>query len=246
MTTAKQAIARFLSHVGTIETPPGSNRTTFGAAYGMNGVPWCDISLCEVGREASGSYGLLGRFSYTVNHAQWFVSKSRWGTTPRPGAAVFFDWNGGKSIGGIDHVGMVIAALPNGLVRTVEGNAAVAGKTDGVWVHDRSQQLIVGYGYPAYATAASGSTRAPTPAQPAAQPTAVPAFPGVTKLGSRGPAVSAVQQRLHDRGWSIATDSVFGSVTEHVVKLFQRERGLADDGVVGPLTWKALWTSRVT
>ena len=140
-----------MRHRGTIENPPGSNRTPFGAAYGWNGVAWCNIFVSRMGFEVAGDYDLLGKFAGTIACAEWWQRQGRFGTEPRPGATVFFDWKGGRSIGAIDHIGLVIAPLGNGRVRTIEGNAAIAGKTDGVWVHDRSTTFIVGYGYPSYA-----------------------------------------------------------------------------------------------
>jgi peptidoglycan hydrolase-like protein with peptidoglycan-binding domain len=41
-------------------------------------------------------------------------------------------------------------------------------------------------------------------------------------------------------GKPLATDGVFGALTEKVVKVFQDHRGLATDGVVGPKTWAKL------
>jgi hypothetical protein len=41
-------------------------------------------------------------------------------------------------------------------------------------------------------------------------PAAVPAFPGVTKLGASGDAVRQLQQRLRDRGWNVSVDGTFG------------------------------------
>jgi len=234
--TASTVLNKALSHVGVVESPPGSNCQQFGAAYGFNCVAWCDIFVSQVGFEASGSYALLGKFAYTPSHAGWWQSKGRWGTTPRVGAVVFFDWDDvPPSKDDIDHVGLVLAVLPNGLVRTVEGNSGTsAHPQDGVWVHDRNPACIAGYGYPAYGSG-------PVPPKPP-----VPPFPGYTRLGSSGTAVRAVQQRLHDRGWAIGVDGIFGPQTDNVVRLFQREKGLGVDGIVGPVTWNALWTAPVT
>lgn len=71
-------------------------------------------------------------------------------------------------------------------------------------------------------------------------------FPGYVQRGDRGDIVTAVQQRLRDRGWTIAVDGIFGAQTSRVVKQFQREKGLSVDGIVGPLTWDALWTAPIT
>jgi cell wall-associated NlpC family hydrolase len=75
---------------------------------------------------------------------------------------------------------------------------------------------------------------------------AVPPFPGTTKLGSSGNAVRQVQQRLRDRGWNISVDGTFGPTTDKVVRSFQQDKQLHDDGVVGPKTWEALWRAPIT
>lgn len=84
----------------------------------------------------------------------------------------------------------------------------------------------------------------PSAADPTDQPTdpttEQPAGAELLRRGSSGPEVSAVQQRLADRGWRIAVDGVFGPRTEAVVRAFQRRRDLAVDGVVGPRTRAAL------
>ena len=59
----------------------------------------------------------------------------------------------------------------------------------------------------------------------------------VLKLGSRGPEVSALQNRLRELGFSPgAIDGVFGPGTEAAVTAFQRSEGLLADGIVGPRT----------
>ena len=37
------ALAEGLKHIGTHESPPGSNRQPFGVWFGVNGVAWCNI-----------------------------------------------------------------------------------------------------------------------------------------------------------------------------------------------------------
>jgi cell wall-associated NlpC family hydrolase len=74
----------------------------------------------------------------------------------------------------------------------------------------------------------------------------VPPFPGTTKLDSRGDAVRQVQQRLRDRGWKIVADGEFGPATDKIVRAFQREKGLTEDGIVGPQTWEKLWRAPIT
>ena len=58
----------------------------------------------------------------------------------------------------------------------------------------------------------------------------------VLKKGHRGPPVAKVQRKLGVR----PADGDFGPITERAVKRFQRRRGLAVDGIVGPATRRAL------
>jgi hypothetical protein len=58
----------------------------------------------------------------------------------------------------------------------------------------------------------------------------------------RTDVVKQVQQRLVDVGCGpLDVDGVFGDATESAVKLFQTRRDLVPDGVVGPITWDALF-----
>lgn len=60
-------------------------------------------------------------------------------------------------------------------------------------------------------------------------------------LGSSGEAVADIRRRLFALGFD-STDppGVFGEATKECVAAFQRHRGLAADGVVGPVTWSEL------
>jgi peptidoglycan hydrolase-like protein with peptidoglycan-binding domain len=64
--------------------------------------------------------------------------------------------------------------------------------------------------------------------------------------GSTGDAVRGVQEviKFHDQsdgeGTPVQIDGVFGSRTDHFVRGFQTAVGTASDGIVGPITWRAL------
>lgn len=59
--------------------------------------------------------------------------------------------------------------------------------------------------------------------------------------GSRGNQVKTLQAVLNGRyGCSLAVDGIFGNDTKYCVGLFQSKHGLANDGVVGPNTWRKL------
>jgi lipoprotein-anchoring transpeptidase ErfK/SrfK len=75
----------------------------------------------------------------------------------------------------------------------------------------------------------------------AAATTTAPSQP-VLRLGSRGSAVTALQQRLIALHYFdvAAADGVFGQNTYHAVIAFQKVQGLTRDGVAGPATWAKL------
>ena len=64
------------------------------------------------------------------------------------------------------------------------------------------------------------------------------------RMGSKGAAVTQLQQKLKAAGFNPgAADGDFGPKTLAAVQAFQRARGLAADGVVGPATWGKLGAS---
>lgn len=66
----------------------------------------------------------------------------------------------------------------------------------------------------------------------------------IVRVGSRGEAVRGVQEefrfRAGDPSHSLQVDGIFGPRTDAAVRAFQDALGLAVDGVVGPITWRAL------
>jgi N-acetyl-anhydromuramyl-L-alanine amidase AmpD len=72
--------------------------------------------------------------------------------------------------------------------------------------------------------------------------------PPLLRRGSTGGPVKRLQQLLRRHGLlpgPAKVDGVFGKLTEAAVKAFQELHGLAPDGIVGPLTWRALQTADV-
>jgi hypothetical protein len=54
------------------------------------------------------------------------------------------------------------------------------------------------------------------------------------------------QQQMHNRGWNITVDGVYGSQSAGICKQFQAEKHLTVDGKVGPQTWATSWSAPVT
>ena len=58
----------------------------------------------------------------------------------------------------------------------------------------------------------------------------------VLRVGATGPEVADLQRALRGLGYHLDVDGDFGPATRRMVRVFQREEGLAVDGLVGPFT----------
>src|SRR3712207_2170586 len=64
-------------------------------------------------------------------------------------------------------------------------------------------------------------------------------WPLVRRDDKEHPVIS-LQYLLRERGHTVTVDGIFGPRTEAAVRAFQKEMQLGVDGIVGPLTWRAL------
>lgn len=64
--------------------------------------------------------------------------------------------------------------------------------------------------------------------------------PPTIQQGSTGPYVQQLQRDLDQLGFSLAVDGDFGPLTRAAVVAFQGQQGIAQDGIVGPITWQHL------
>lgn len=153
------------SQLGTVESPPNSNHTRYGVAYGMDRVAWCAIFQWWCFREA-GEADLIPKTAYTPALASWFRARGRWGTTPRVGSLVFFNFPG-DGLDRISHVGIVEGINATGTIVSLEGNTSPGtsgSQRDGGGVFRRTRSPgggIVGYGHPAYTATPTGSLQLP-------------------------------------------------------------------------------------
>jgi hypothetical protein len=126
-----------------------SGYTKYGDWYGKHvdkdssykTAPWCDMFLAWAADKA-GVQDWTGEFASTPDHASWFQKHHAWGHKPEPGAIVFFSWSGGKSIGDIEHVG-IVESVHGSTLRTIEAN-----HNDQLARATRETSQVVGYGYP--------------------------------------------------------------------------------------------------
>lgn len=62
----------------------------------------------------------------------------------------------------------------------------------------------------------------------------------LVRRGARGNITRLIQKRLNSVGFNLSTDGIFGSGTHNAVKVFQKNRDLKQDGIVGRNTWNWL------
>ncbi|MFI6502724.1 peptidoglycan-binding protein [Nonomuraea typhae] len=75
-------------------------------------------------------------------------------------------------------------------------------------------------------------------------PPAAPPFPGrllTYPPVMTGQDVRTWQAQMKTRAFEIEADGAYGPASRDVCRRFQRNQGIEDDGVVGPLTWRLAW-----
>jgi hypothetical protein len=60
------------------------------------------------------------------------------------------------------------------------------------------------------------------------------------------PHIANLKAELERRGWRIAVTGRFTQADAEIVKKFQREKGLKDDGLPGEITHRAIWEAPIT
>ena len=149
MASSKTLLDLARSEIGYCESPAGSNKTKYGAWYGLNGQPWCMMFLQwlfhQVGAEAllpakTASCGALMRAAQAAG--LWVTSDYR------AGDLVIYDFPGGAAT---DHCG-IVESVETETVTAIEGNTAVGNDASGGMVmrRSRSLHLVVGAVRPRY------------------------------------------------------------------------------------------------
>jgi hypothetical protein len=130
---------------------------------------------------------------------------------------------------------------------TVYAKPTIGSAPNGDWIHieisplHAKNALFYKEFFANLATAAGESPSPLTPAAGAPAPAPGPlvfAYPGTPlKIGSKGDAVKLVQAVVG----GVITDGDFGKKTDHRVKEWQFAHNIAADGIVGPVSWKAMF-----
>jgi len=237
--TAMNVVKMARNEVGYRES--GNNKTKYapavkGLEWSQN-QPWCSTFTVWVFQKA----GLRDLVPVTAScevGANWFKKLGQFSQTPRVGSLVYYGPNGGTHV-------EIVSEVAGKNIRTIGGNTSgslngVYHNGDGVyekWV-SRDSSRIHGYGHPKYSDDI-----------PAGNPIAVevPNYPGSPiKPGSRVKAVKVWQARMKARGWTTSINGIHDAKSVAMTKAFQKEKGLAVDGIVGPVTWNAAWIEPIT
>ncbi|MSQ79971.1 MAG: CHAP domain-containing protein [Flavobacteriaceae bacterium] len=235
MTNRQKVIDTATAEIGKGEVPLNSNKTKYGAWYGigLNGQPWCaifvswvfdkaGIPLCKVD-SAKG-------YHYCPSAYNFWKKNKQLTTTPQSGDIALFDWGkDGKS----DHTGIFVKDNGDGKTFTaIEGNTAIGNDSNGGTVMQRSRHysMVLAFVSPiCYG-----------------QPTIVIQQGAITtmmllKKGSVGREVVNLQKALNLKGTiPVTEDGFFGDKTTVALKNYQTSQGLVADGVAGAKTYKAL------
>lgn len=225
------------SWIGTKEMPPNSNDVIFNTDYygrpvsGSN-YPWCCAFVWDVFNRC-GMSGLFYGGKKTASCptvGSYYRSIGRWFSYPLRGDLALFNWNGGKLE---QHIGFVESVNEDGTITTIEGNTSVTSNDNGgsVMRRKRTMKECVGFARPAYGM----ETISKSPAVD------VSTYPTL-RYGDTGAWVYLLQNALILRGYPLEVTGGFNNITKAQVLNFQKNYKLGVDGVVGQLTWKALFS----
>ncbi len=152
------------------------------------------------------------------------ITRANWGRPIFVGFAFKRIWEGGHGCQSQHYAGVAFDVAQN-LTTAERAQLRTLAENLGVW----------SYVEPAYLTPTwvHLDRRLGPPACPAGYP--------MLRLGNRGVYVLVLQDALNALGYTGGgLDGVFGSGTRNAVIRYQRDQGLAADGIVGCLTWTAM------
>lgn len=206
-------------------TEGGNNSQKYGVWDNLPNSAWCGqfVGWCLEHSGVPGDWRGKDSQRLTTQAIEKWRNEGRFYHNPKVGDLVFFDWKGGSST---DHVGVVVGTgdwRTHKSVQTIEGNSSKGDLPQGVYRHNRSSEYIVGFARPKFRTGPHVARRIRLMRAPS------------LSLGSRHRAVKIVQRILH-----VEPTGVFDRRLNVAVRRFQKDHGLVIDGIVGPITKKAL------
>lgn len=236
-----------LQQYGYTESPPGSNRTKFGKAFGSNGEPWCMIYEWWCGFMAEGA----NPFPHNANAAygqddivnrmggKWIMKKTASSDRKKEalkqvkfGDCVDFDF--GKNNMYRYHTAMAVGIWGNYIV-CIEGNTSFGSsgsQSNGgcVALRFRHYTEVCSIARPKYKSQKIKKADTPYTGK-------VPKLPkkGYFKYGDSSGEVKKLQQAM---AWAnkqpLKADKTYGGQTFAEVVIFQLQNNLKPDGEFGP------------
>jgi CHAP domain len=132
------ALRLAVGELGTVESPAGSNRTKYGAWYGMDGNPWCAMFTTwayELGAGELGTNSPPHKKGVSYAYVPYIVGDARAKrnglsvtSAPVAGDLVCYDWAGD---GTFDHVGLFERWGGGSQFNAVEGNTSASDYSNG-------------------------------------------------------------------------------------------------------------------
>lgn len=133
--------------LGYKESPANSNKTKYGAWYGLDGYAWCVMFVQWCFAQAGVSLPVkTASCTVLMNAAK---TAGMWVTSDfKPGDVVIYDWGGDRVP---DHCG-IVESVSGTTVTAIEGNTAVGNDSDGgeVMRRSRTTSQIIGAVRPVY------------------------------------------------------------------------------------------------
>ncbi|MDE5588235.1 MAG: CHAP domain-containing protein [Acetatifactor sp.] len=139
---AKDIVDVAIGEIGCTEQ--GSNKTKYGAWYGMNGAAWCHMFVSWCANQAGVKTSVVPKTASCSSGMGWFKNKGlfkyKGKYTPKRGDIIYF------CSAGASHVG-IVEKVSGDTVHTVEGNTSnkVARRS-----YPLNAARITGYGVPKY------------------------------------------------------------------------------------------------
>ncbi len=97
-----------------------NNNTKYGADYGLNYNPWCQMFIWWIAQKAGIGEDIIPKTASCPTAYRWFKNKGQVvsASEAKAGDIVFFQWNGSKNA---DHVG-IVEVVNSSIITTIEGN----------------------------------------------------------------------------------------------------------------------------
>ena len=144
------------AELGATEYPPNSNRTIYGAWFGMNGQPWCQIFVAWCFEQAGLSSLWFNENTKASAYVPWAMTQAqntgRWVTSGYvAGDVPIFDFDGTRRRA--QHIGICERVDPNGTLVCIEGNTGNSSDDNGgaVMRRNRDSRFVTGAFRPRYA-----------------------------------------------------------------------------------------------